>query len=235
MATVFNNLKNYKLNEFDTIFPLDKEELSLFKKAGRFSKKIIRNRNRLSSQIENCINDYEALSFYCQKGVSPWWVSSVSEFKPTKILYNLFVDDYELFMQFIQSIKSDTPVMRRLTQLIDKTEFFNLYNNLSSKDKFLKYFLLFQKQNDYKLLLKSWLMQPFNVKIQFKDIKFEKWLTTICKNNNQLSSSVCLILKRIISKIKNDSDEKNLFLAVNNIYNQLLVSTSSEINSNGKT
>lgn len=221
MANIFNDLTDYKLNEFNAIFPLDKEELSLFKKAGRFSRKIIRNRHRLSSQIENCINDYEALSYYCQKGVSPWWVS-VSEFKPAKILYNLFIDDYELFLQFIQSIRSDTSVLKRLTQLIDKAEFFNLYASLSSKDKFLKYFLLFQKQNDYKLLLKSWLMYPFNVKLEFRDIEFEKWLKTICENNNQLSSSVCLILKKIISKIKNDSNEKNLLLTVNNLYNQLL-------------
>lgn len=220
MATVFNNLTKYKLN---AIFPLDKEELNLFKKAGRFSKKIIRSRHRLSSQIENCINDYEALSYYCQKGVNPWWISSVSEFKPTKILYNLFIDDYELFQQFILSIKSDASVMKRLIQLIDEKEFFNLYNNLSSKDKFLNYFLFFQKQNDYKLLLKSWFMDPLNVKIQFKHIEFEKWLTIICENNNQLSSSVCLTLKKIISKIKNDDSEKSLFLKVNNIYNQLLV------------
>lgn len=157
METVFNQLTDYKLNKFNAIYPLGKEELNLFKKAGRFSKKIIRNHYRLSNRMEACINDYEALSYYCQNGSAPWWISANGEFRPAKILYNLFVDDYQLFVQFIQSVNADTSVMKRLVQLIGMKDFFHIYNRFNPADEFLKYFLLFIKPKAYTTLVVSWL------------------------------------------------------------------------------
>lgn len=214
---LFNHLTEYKLSQLNAVYPLGKNELNLFKKAGRFSKKTIRNHHRLSDQIENYINDYEALSYYCQTGINPLWIPSSTGFKPSKILYNLFVDDYELFVQFIESLKTDSSVMERLVNLITLSDFFFLYNRFNLNNKLLKHFHTSIKPIDFQTLVQGWLNQLISTQISKDEMEFENWLIMMCEDQNKVALSVSLILKDITEKVGVKKNEKvflNILMAI---------------------
>lgn len=223
MVMSFNQLIEHNLPQLNAVFPLDQDELNLFKNAGMFSKKTIRNHHRLSDRVESRINDYEALSYHCQTGSNPLWISPSTSFKPEKILYNLFIDDYELFLQFIQSLKPDACVMERLEKLITITDFFCLYNRFNLSDKLLKHFLAFLKPIDFQILVEGWLNQLISAEVPLKDTAFENWLIKICEGQSKVSLSVSLILKDIIEKVSGKKNEKVLLVSLTAISNRLLV------------
>ncbi|RYD81154.1 MAG: hypothetical protein EOP55_00115 [Sphingobacteriales bacterium] len=222
MVSLFNQLTEYKLSSLNTVFPLGKEQLNLFKNAGRFTKKTVRSRNRLSSQAEDYANDYEALSFYCESGRKPWWIPSTVAFKPSRILYILFTDDYELFVQFISSVKTDKSRFSRLIQLIGRPEFFFQYNRFSANDKFLKYFLSYLKPQGYYHLVEGWLLHLSTTKIEVKGVAFENWLLTIADNQPKLSNHIRALIDSMLGSAASTRTEKLMLPRLLELHKYLL-------------
>ncbi|WP_231459732.1 hypothetical protein [Pedobacter sp. Leaf132] len=78
------------------------------------------NQNIADSDLEDFMNDYEALAFYVTQGIKPEWLPLNATFEPSKILLDLHNNYASLFADFIQSIKNNCDFLERAIKLIDR-------------------------------------------------------------------------------------------------------------------
>ncbi|RZK18067.1 MAG: hypothetical protein EOO86_11060 [Pedobacter sp.] len=221
---LLNQLNAFKLSKITKENDLNKAQLKLFKNAGRFTRKSLQNSGKISDQIETYINDYEALVYYCETGLKPWWISSSISFQPSKILLTIYKNNILLFSQFIDSVKEDVVIFNRLKQLISRSLFFEQYIAPSETDGLKTHIklyvnpILFQKMVDFCL-------------INFKEFKteqatviFENWLIDFVKKNPSEGSK--------IKEIQQTFDAKNSGSKKQNIHSNTLSKFLATLKSN---
>lgn len=199
LSQLFNQLKEYKLRRLTDEFYLNKKQLRFLKNAGQFTRKSMRGHNLISDRVETHIDDYEALVYYCETGLKPWWISSSKAFQPVKILLNLYKFDTVLFEQFINSVKDDVFTYRRLKQLINKSTFFDQYLLLNRTDEFVNYFKSTVKPALYRKMVDFWLSEIITVQANSEQ-HFGNWLIKFVNSDETIKPEVAEIFGLFVAK-----------------------------------
>ncbi|WP_316737414.1 hypothetical protein [Pedobacter aquatilis] len=99
--------------------------------------------------LEKFMNDYEALVFYLMKGFKPQWLPVDTIFEPANILLSLYKNHFNLFVEFVQSIKNDCNLINKTAELIVRNTFNINFSFASEENNHL----------DFNEAAKIWLLQ----------------------------------------------------------------------------
>jgi len=234
LSQMFNQLKEYKLSKITKDFTSNNEQLQLFKNAGKFTRRSLLNSNRVSNQIETHINDYEALVFYCETGLKPWWITAASHFKPAAILLDIYKYNSVLFIQFVNSICNDFVVYNRLRHLIHKSIFFTQYLSFDKNNDFLVFFNSNITPSLYQKIVDFWLADISISKDEIPDQQFQDWLIFFLKKNPSFRSEISTILKTYTAKRKTTKIQNKQFDGLSGFLATIPKTISKPLNGNMK-
>jgi hypothetical protein len=170
----------------------------------------------------NEVSRYEALVHYCMYGLKPWWISGSAGFFPSKILSELFVSRYDLFIRLANKLGPGSKAFRRLMALITKTQFFNGYCQFrKSDDELVRVFATRLDFGNYQKILQYWLSATEEPQKRKQPADFTTWFLKCVSRYPELGKKCTQIVADLINKLENDKSKKALVALLSKLSDQL--------------
>lgn len=174
--------------------------------------------NAVSARYLAGANGYEALAFYCETGLKPWWLATTNSFKPAALLLELLNADARIFAQFVNAVKYQAATYRRLIQLVSRKMFFYQIHQFTTDLNILK--CLEPNINDklFKLIVEYWFSRLAVGKNESDHTDFGLWLFTLVEQQPVLKPMILEALTLTRTEAEGRQTEAGLVLRLNKLY-----------------
>lgn len=161
---------------------------------------------------------YQALAFYCETGLKPWWLATTTSFKPAALLLQLLNADAGIFAQFVKAVKHETATYRRLTQLVGRKMFFYQIHQFKTDSSILKYLEPNIKDHLFKLIVEYWFSQLEAGSSESDHADFGLWLFALVEQQPVLKPAILESLTLTLTVIESTHTEAELVKRINKLY-----------------